>query len=222
MNRIAITGSFKTGKSAFSAVISNLTGFQYIRPVTDYELRETFIPYNKEADQFYTYYINCLFKLSNRIKNEALAENCFISDGCIFNEVASLWAYLEISCLFGARSKEQIKRSRMIAAIENAVLDLFKNRYDKIIKIDTDMQITEMSKSDLQFKRYYDIFLQLMLCKSGQPYQIYNVSDFETDLRRIIQNEKLVQKTSVEEAIYNAKNYATLPDYRSLEVEKIY
>lgn len=110
----------------------------------------------------------------------------------------------------------------MIAAIENAVLDLFKNRYDKIIKIDTDMQITEMSKPDLQFKRYYDIFLQLMLCKSGQPYQIYNVSDFETDLRRIIQNEKLVQKTSVEEAIYNAKNYATLPDYRSLEVEKIY
>lgn len=222
MSRIAITGSFKTGKSAFSAVISNLTGFQYIRPVTDYELRETFMPYNKEADQFYTYYINCLFKLSNRIKNEALAENCFISDGCIFNEVASLWAYHEISCLPGAKSKEQIKRSRMITAIENAVSDLFKNRYDKIIKIDTDIQVAKMSKSDLLFKQYYDVFLQAMLCKSGHPYQTYLVNDFEPDLRLIIQNEKFEPKRSVEEAIYKAKNYATLPDYSLLEVERTY
>lgn len=220
MNRIAITGSFKTGKSAFSAVLSNLTGFQYIRPVTDYELRETFKQFNKEPDQFYTYYINCLFRLSNRLRNEALAENCFISDGCIFNEVASLWAYHEISCLPRAKNKEQIKQSRMVAAIENAVSDLFKNRYDKIIKIDTDMQIAEMSKLDLQFKQYYDIFLQSMLYKSGQPYHVYHVRDFETDLRLIIQNEKFEQRRSVEEAIYKVKNYATLHEIFS-EREKV-
>ena len=206
MNRIAITGSFKTGKSTLSLVLSNLTGFQYIRPVTDYELREKFINYNKELDQFYTHYLNCLFKLSNRLKNESLAESCFISDGCILNEVAYLKAYHETSsCGLLGKGKVKEEQSLMILSIENSVNNYFKGRYDRIIKLDTNNLIHGISESSLTFKRLYDTFLEEMLDKLGQPYRTYQVGDFEATVHMIIKNEGFEYNMSVNEAMDKAK-----------------
>ncbi|MBW8332762.1 MAG: ATP-binding protein [Prolixibacteraceae bacterium] len=221
MDRIAITGTFKTGKSSLSLILANLLGFQYIRPVTDYELRETFRAYNKEPDQFYAYYINCLFKLSNRLRNESLAEDCFISDGCIFNEVAYLKTYHEISSQNLDKRKVKKEQSLMVSSIENTVNYLFKERYDKIIKLDTNNMITGMLESDLQFKRLYDTFLEEMLYKSGHPYQTYQVNDFEATISMIIKNEEFKQKRSINEAIFKAK--LNMPLQESLEeVAEIY
>lgn len=221
MNRIAITGSFNTGKSAFSLALSNLTGFQYIRTVTDYELREKFINYNKESDLFYTHYLNCLFKLSNRLKNESLAESCFISDGCILNEVAYLKAYHEIPKSASNNRKIKKEQSLMILSIENSAIHHFRGRYDRIIKLITNKLETEQSESLLLFRHLYDTFLEELLNKSGQLYQNYQIPDFELAIHEIIQNEGLECKISVNEAIYKAKlNIPVLDSF--IEVPKIY
>lgn len=221
MNRIAITGSFKTGKSALSLTLSNLTGFQYIRPLTDYELREKFINYNKESDQFYTQYLNCLFKLSNRLRNESLAENCFISDGCIFNEVAYLKAYHEISKSDSNKRKITKEQSLMILSIENSTNYHFIGRYDRIIKLNTNHSIHELSESTFRFRQLYDTFLEEMLNKSGQFYQTYQVNDFELAIHKIIKDEGLEYKISVNEAMDKAKlNIPVLDSF--IEVTEFY
>lgn len=221
MNKIAITGSFSTGKSALSLTLSNLAGFQYIRTVTDYELREKFINYNTESDQFYTHYLNCLFKLSNRLKNESLAESCFISDGCILNEVAYLKAYHEISKSGSNNSKINKGQSLMILSIENSVYYHFKGRYDKIIKLNTPNLASEQSDSTLLFRQLYDTFLEEMLNKSGQVYQNYQISDFELAIHQIIKDEELEYKISVSEAIYKTKlNIPVLDSF--MEVPEIH
>lgn len=221
MNRIAITGSFKTGKSALSLTLSNLTGFQYIRTVTDYELREKFVNYNKESDQFYTHYLNCLFKLSNRLRNESLAENCFISDGCILNEVAYLKAYHEISKSDSNKRKITEEQSLMILSIENATNYHFRGRYDRIIKLNTNHSIPELSESTFRFRQLHDTFLEEMLNKSGQSYQTYQVNDFELAIHKIIKDEGLEYKISVNEAMDKAKlNIPVLDSF--IEVTEFY
>lgn len=220
MNRIAITGSFNTGKSAFSLALSNLTGFQYIRTVTDYELREKFFNYNKESE-FYTHYLNCLFKISDRLKNESLAESCFISDGCILDEVAYLKAYHEIPKSVSNNRKIKKEQSLMILSIENSAIHHFRGRYDRIIKLISNKLETEQSESLLLFRHLYDTFLEELLNKSGQLYQNYQIPDFELAIHEIIKDEGLECKISVNEAIYKAK--LNTPVFDSfIEVPKIY
>lgn len=221
MNRIAITGSFETRKSALSLALSNLTGFQYIRPVTDYELREKFINYNMVSDQFYTHYLNCLFKLSDRLKNESLAESCFISDGCILNEVAYLKAYYEISKSGSNKRKIKKEQSLMILSIENSVIYHFRDRYNRIIKLNSSNLIAEKSESTLLFRQLYDTFLEEMLYKSGFPFNIYQVDDIELAINKIIKDEGFENKISVNEAIYKANlNISGLNSF--IEVAEIY
>lgn len=194
MNRIAITGSFKTRESTLSLALSNLTGFQHIRSINYYELREKFLNYNMESDQFYTHYLNCLFQLSDRLKNESSAGSCFISDGCILNDVAYLKTYCEISNRNSNKKKRKKEQSLMIQSIENSANYYFNGRYDKIIMINFSNLVTEQPESTLLFRQLYDTFLEEMLNKSGQPYRTYSINNIELAIHKIIKDEGLEKK----------------------------
>lgn len=206
MHRIVITGSFATGKTTVSLVLSHLTGFMHLLPKSDYETAKTLIDYNDDPDQFYIYFMNCMFKLSDRLKNESLAESCFISDGCLLNEVAYLKAFHEISNQGFANTKKIKEQSLMIQSIENSVSYYFRKRYDEIIMLNmSNDSIPEVSAIPHQFRTLYDAYLKEMLNKFGQPYSTYIVDDLELAINRIIEEKRFERRISVKEAIYKTQ-----------------
>lgn len=206
MNRIVITGSFATGKTTVSLVLSHLTGFLHLLPKSDYETAKTLIVYNDDPDQFYIYFMNCLLKLSDRLKNESLAESCFVSDGCLLNEVAYLKAFHEISNQSFANTKKIKEQSLMIQSIENSVSYYFRKRYDEIIFLNMcNDSIPELSAIPHQFRTLYDSYLKEMLSKSGQPYSTYIVDDLELVINQIVEEKRFERRMSVKEAIYKTQ-----------------
>lgn len=206
MHRIVITGSFSTGKTTVSLVLSHLTGFMHLLPKSDYETAKTLIDYNDDPDQFYIYFMNCMFKLSDRLKNESLAESCFVSDGCLLNEVAYLKAFHEISNQGFADTKKIKEQSLMIQSIENSVSYYFRKRYDEIIMLNmSNDSVPELSAIPHQFRTLYDAYLKEMLCKFGQPYSTYIVDDLELAINRIVEEKRFERRISVKEAIYKTQ-----------------
>lgn len=205
MNRIAITGSTATGKTTVSLILSHLTGFLHLLPKTDYETSRALIQYGNDQDQFYSCFMNCMFKLSDRLKNEALAENCFISDGCIFNEVAYLKAFHVTLTPGLANSKKVKEQSLMIQSIENAVSYYFRSRYDEIIFLNRKSQPDSGLSTTDQFSAVYGSCLYEMLQQSGQPFSIFQVDNLELAISQIVEEKNLERRLSVKEAIYRAQ-----------------
>ena len=206
MNRIVITGSFATGKTTVSLILSHLTGYLHLLPKSDYETGKTLIHYNDDPDQFYTYFMNCMFKLSDRLKNESLAETCFISDGCLLNEVAYLKAFHEITNQCSVNTKKIKEQSLMIQSIENYVSYYFRKRYDEIIMLNmNDGPATGLSSTTHQFRTIYNTYLKEMLSQSGQSYNTYLVEDLELVINRIVEDKSLERRMSVKEAIYKTQ-----------------
>lgn len=207
MNKIAITGSFATGKTDLSLALSLLTGFQHLLPKSDYETRKALIHCTDDHNQFYTYFMNCLYKLSDRLVNESLAERCYFSDGCILNEVAYLKAFHELSNQDSAATKKFKEQSLMIQSIENSVSYYFRKRYDEIILLNIDNDsISELSVKDQHFRTLYSTYLRDMLDQLGQSYCTYLAGDPELILPRIIEDQNLNCKISVNEAIFKAQH----------------
>jgi hypothetical protein len=206
MNRIVITGSFGSGKTTVSLILSHLTGFQHLMPRTDYETGKTLVNSNGYTDPFYSSFMNCLFKLSDRIQHESLAESCFISDGCLLNEVAYLKAYHEISNQSSISSKKIKEQSLMIQSIENSVSYYFSKRYDEIIFLDKDkISVTELSTTSHQLRTLYNTYLLKMLRQSGQTFSTNQICDLELTINQIVEKKCLECKISVKEAIYKAQ-----------------
>lgn len=203
MNKIAITGSQNTEKTIVSRILSHLTGFVHLQPRSDYETEALKTQFRLDFNQFYTGYMVCLSKLSDRLINESSAENCYISNGCLLNEVASLKALHEISCSGTKQMKEQ---SLMIRSVENAANYYFRNRYDKIIVLSPVNSLSAgLSPSALRFRKVYNYHLQKMLDSCGQYYYQYRFDDLEQTIRQIIGNGNFALRMSVEEAIYKTR-----------------
>jgi AAA domain len=206
MNRIVITGSFGSGKTTVSLILSHLTGFQHLLPRTDYETGKALVNSNGDSDLFYSSFMNCLFKLSDRIQHESLAESCFISDGCLLNEVAYLKAYHEIFNRSSISVKKFKEQSMMIQSIENSVSYYFTKRYDDIIFLDKDNVLgAELSTTTHQLRILYNTHLLKMLGQSGQSFSTNQICDLELTINQIVKEKRLECKISVKEAIYKAQ-----------------
>lgn len=203
MNKIAITGSQNTEKTIVSRILSHLTGFVHLQPRSDYETEALKTQFSEKTDEFYSGYMVCLTKLSDQLINESSAENCFISNGCLLNEVASLKALHEISCSGTKQFKEQLL---MIQSVENAANHYFRNRYDKIVMLSAvDYSANGLSESALRFRVVYNYHLQKMLDTCGQYYYQYRFGDLENTIRQIIGDGDFTLRMSMEEAIYKTR-----------------
>ncbi|OFX57869.1 MAG: hypothetical protein A2066_04475 [Bacteroidetes bacterium GWB2_41_8] len=199
MNRIAITGSQNTEKTIVSRILSHLTGFVHLQPRSDYETEALKNQFRLNHNQFYTGYIVCLSKLSDRLINESSAGNCFISNGCLLTEVASLKALHELS---NSGKKQFNQQSLMIQSVENAAIHYFRNRYDQIILLSP---VKGLSAGLSQFSEVYNHHLKKMLDNCGQRYNHYEFADLEQTIRQIIGNADFTLRMSIEEAIYKTR-----------------
>lgn len=206
MNRIVITGSFATGKTTVSLILSHLTGFMHLLPKSDFETAKALHYFNEDQDQFYLNFMNCISKLSDRLQNESLAESGFISDGCILNEVAYLKAIHQISNQGMTGTKKFKEQSLMINSIENAVSYYFRNRYDKIILLSKyNDTISGFSETTHQFRSLYKTYLMEMLEQSAQSFFLHQFNDLEPTINKIVEENGFECRMSVKEAIYKTQ-----------------
>lgn len=205
MNKIAITGTFETGKTMVSLIFSHLSGFQHLMPQTDFETDRVLKLSKENKDPFYSSFMACIYKLSDRLRNEALAVNNFVSDGCLLNEVAYLKAHHEILLRQTVGAKEFKEQQLMIESIENTVKYFIKQRYDHLILLSlVQNSPTNLVTSGPSIRSRYNEHLVAMMRNIGQAYKTYLIEDLEESINKIVKENNLECKISVKEAIFRA------------------
>jgi hypothetical protein len=207
MNRIVITGSFLTGKTEVSLALAHLTGFTHVYPMSNYEAEKFIGSLNDDKNRFYRNFLNCLFRLSDRLKNETLTEENFISDGCVFNDIAYIKAYHDVIPIGNnsINKKEFKEQTLMIKAIENSILYYSKDRYDEIVFLEIDPTANlEPSDNNQKLRIQYNDYLKDILQKSGYQYSTYLSSDIELLLSKIVDDNNLNRIMAIKEALYKS------------------
>ena len=208
MNRIVITGSFLTGKTEVSLALAHLTGYTHVYPMSDYEADRYIGSLKNSTNNFYRYFMNCLLRLSDRLKNESLTGENFISDGCIFNDIAYIKAFHEAFQIENQSKnrKEFQEQSLMIKAIENSILYYSRDRYDEIIflEIENNANVEQTDKNS-RLRNLYNDNLKNLLQKSGQQYSIYLSCNIELLLSKILNDYNLNQRMAIKEALYKSQ-----------------
>lgn len=205
MNKIAITGTFATGKTMVSLILSHLTGFQHLMPQTDFETERILKLSSENKDTFYSNFMACIYKLSDRLRNEALAVNNFISDGCLLNEIAYLKAFHEVMFQQSVSSKKFKEQQLMIESIENTVNYFFNQRYDHLILLSFDPKTSpNQFPVNPTIRLRYNDYLVAMMQNVGQVYKTYLIQDLEQSINQIAKEINLECKISAREAIFRA------------------
>lgn len=208
MNRIVITGSYLTGKTEVSLALAHLTGFTHVYPMSNYEADKFIGSLNDGENRFYRHFLNCLLRLSDRLKNETLTEENFISDGCIFNDIAYIKAFHDTFPMGNnfKNKKEFKEQSLMIKAIENSILYYSKDRYDDIFFLEINQKADlELTENNQKLRNLYNDYLKNILQKSGYKYASYLNSDMELLLSNIADDNNLSQRMAIKEALYKTQ-----------------
>ncbi|OCW93328.1 hypothetical protein A9168_12235 [Macellibacteroides sp. HH-ZS] len=141
--RIAVCGTYSSGKSTTSVALSNLTGIEMVHALTMREILPNLFPGKKLEHCNAEEIIELIFeRMINRIENEMDREYNFISDGASIQE----WAYCKPRIWYGMNPAEtKIIDSKILFGFET-----FRKTIESYGK---------MAKE--YAKRHYDVFVHL-------------------------------------------------------------
>jgi hypothetical protein len=130
MNRIAINGSNRSGRSDLAKAFAAMTGLGIIAG-TPYALiaAKYKLDIDKAKCQWPDSFVYCLGAFTQRIMLEQKLEDSYISDGGVFNEIS--W----LKCRYP--HIELIYERSMIRSLENIMAEYASNAYDLMFHIDS-------------------------------------------------------------------------------------
>ncbi len=216
--RIAISGTYSTGKSTISFALSHLLGYQHTEAKTMRELLPEVYPNTMLEECDWNMLISLsLLRYRERIKNESRCKDNYVSDGSSIHE----WAYGVGRLAFGMRpGKNKVlawMRYRLgiyklgweykfLKSYLTVVEIHAKSEYDLFIHLPSECDLVKDGHRPLSegFRNYTDELLESGAKKLGLP--VLNVSGtLESRLQQIIEYTKLEPVISIKEAIARGK-----------------
>lgn len=228
--RIAVSGTYSTGKTTTSYALSYLTGLERTHAQTMREILPIILPGKRLEDCTpYDLYELGIRRLTERVQCEAKLVNGFISDGSALHE----WVYGRARMKIGLNPSEpMIKRNwNKLKLLPNAVPYMqFSKHYGNIVKA--------------HVARSYDVFVHLPIefpiAKDGHrpvnerfrelsdTYLLETIKELkipivtvsgsvENRLKTLIKHFRFVPKMSIDEALAKAKEETRI--HNQIEIE---
>lgn len=212
--KIAISGTYSTGKSTMSYALSHLLGYKHTDAKTMRELLPEVYPNTMlEECNWGKLVVLSMMRYQERIKNEVLAGDKYVSDGSSIHE----WAYGEGRLVYGMRPGRNkllallryklklYKRTwayRFLGNYEDVVKHHAKNEYDLFIHLPIEFDLVKDGHRPLSegFRSYSDSLLDSSVKELGIP--LLRVSgSLEERLEQIIDYIDVKPVISIEEAV---------------------
>lgn len=229
-NRIAISGTYSTGKTTTSYALSFLTGIPRTHAQTMREILPVINPGKRLEDctpaELYELGIR---RMTERVNCETLLEDNFISDGSALHE----WVYGKARLKIGLNPNEKVLKrlaSKLKLLPYTIPMSRFIKDYEKLVKRHTSISYDVFIHLPIEFpialdghrpvnekfRKLSNDYLIHTLKELGTPYIVVGGS-IEDRLEEIIRQLNLPVRMTIEEAVALAK--AETCKRNSLEIE---
>jgi len=212
--KIAICGTYSSGKTTTSLALSYLTGIEMTHSRTMRELLPVLFPGKKLEQCTAEEVIELIFqRMIDRVANEIKYANNFISDGASIQE----WAYCKPRVLYGMNPSEtQIQDPEILLTLETfgKTIDAYgkmakeyaKKHYDIFVHLPVEFSLVPDGHRPVSegFRNYCDKLLRQAYSELDVPF-IEVSGSIEQRLISIIQKMNLTCVMDVHQAIILAK-----------------
>ena len=212
--KIAVCGTYSSGKTTTSLALSYLTGIEMTHALTMREILPKLFPGKKLEQCKPNEVIELVFqRMIDRVANEIKCSHSFISDGASIQE----WAYCKPRVLYGMNPAEsQIQDPEILAGLETfgKTVDAYgkmakqyaKKHYDVFVHLPVEFPFVSDGHRPVSegFRNCCDQLLRQAYSELGIPC-IEVHGDIEQRLRDITQNLNISCVMDVRQAISQAK-----------------